>query len=158
MYFREKCCLSGFSALAEIRAYIDIRSRKVRAADVFEDASTTYSVIEGAADLVLEGLQRVRIELEGEADLAEETGAILREASENLANLRRLHRVLEKLEELARNSDRRVERLLSEERVIYPETEFGISTFEKLAPHESLMPFEKENVAKTAKLDEEVLC
>lgn len=130
----------------------------MRAADVFEDASTTYSVIEGAADLVLEGLQRVRIELEGEADLAEETGAILREASENLANLRRLHRVLEKLEELARNSDRRVERLLSEERVIYPETEFGISTFEKLAPHESLMPFEKENVAKTAKLDEEVLC
>ena len=66
--------------------------------------------------------------------------------------------MIEKLEELARNSDRRVERLLSEERVIYPETEFGISTFEKLAPHESLMPFEKENVAKTAKLDEEVLC
>lgn len=126
-------------------------------AEVFEDASSVYFTIECAVDFVMEELRKVRNELDGEADLAEETGAVLKEASENLVNLKKNHRIIEKLEELAQNSNRRIERLLSEDRVIYPEPEFGISTFEKLAPHEVLMPFEKEKTGNVDKLGEEVL-
>ncbi len=126
-------------------------------ADIFEEASSVYRAVEGAADLVLEGLQRVRNELDGEAVLAEETGAVLKEAAESFENLRRLRKTVEKLAELTHSSERRIEHLLSEDRVIYPEPEFGISTFEKLAPHEALMPFEKREIETTVKLDEEVL-
>ena len=105
---------------------------------------------------VLEGLQRVRNDIGDGCDF-EEAEIILKEMLVNYENLKIMQTATGRLAEILRTSERNIEKILSEDRVIYPQPEFGISTFTSLSHHEKLMPFERREDGKDEKLDEEVL-